>query len=237
MRIYSIYKATNIKNGKCYIGFDSNWPARQKEHKRDAVGSDLIFHKAIRKHGWDNFTWEVIYQSKDGDHTLNVMESYFISLYCSHVFSPNSNGYNMATGGGGTLGMVHTEATKRKISNSKKGKPSITERCICQYCSSEYSARQLAVHERACIMNPCKVPGYNHGKTNNYSVQRCKFCNVQFKTTGLYKHELTCSNNPDKVKLIYKTYNQPITTCEHCGKHGGIGLMKRYHHDNCKLKN
>ena len=29
---------------------------------------------------------------------------------------------------------------------------------------------------------------------------------------------------------------QPILTCPHCGKSGGISAMKRHHFDNCKMK-
>ena len=31
--IFSIYKATNLINDKCYIGFDSNWPNRKNIHE------------------------------------------------------------------------------------------------------------------------------------------------------------------------------------------------------------
>jgi hypothetical protein len=83
MSIYSIYRAKNIIDGKIYIGFDSNWPNRKKCHEKDSfnpksVNHNNIFHTAIRQHGPECFEWDVIYQSKDANHTLHEMESHFI---------------------------------------------------------------------------------------------------------------------------------------------------------------
>lgn len=94
MNIYSIYKATNKINGKIYIGYTNNFPRRQKNHKNYSIKTNSHFYNGIKKHGWDNFEWEIIYQSKDQAHTLNEMESYFISIYDSF-----HNGYNSTTGG------------------------------------------------------------------------------------------------------------------------------------------
>jgi group I intron endonuclease len=125
MNIYSIYKTLNKINGKIYIGFDSNWPRRKLEHKSHSKDNceTQILHKAIKKYGWDNFEWEVIYQSKDYEHCLNVMENYFIKEYKSF-----GDGYNMTKGGEGSLGnknwldKKHSNETKLKMSQSHKGK-------------------------------------------------------------------------------------------------------------------
>jgi len=99
--IYSIYRATNLITEKCYIGFDSNWPKRKSEHKSAAIRDKGFnkFYNSIKKYGWESFTWEVIYQSCDGLHCLNTMESYFISEYNSY-----HNGYNSTKGGESGLG-------------------------------------------------------------------------------------------------------------------------------------
>jgi group I intron endonuclease len=101
MIIYSIYKATNIITDKSYIGFDSHWPKRKSEHKSAAIRDTSYnkFYNAIKKYGWESFTWESIYQSTDGDHCLNTMESYFIVEYNSLA-----DGYNSTKGGESGLG-------------------------------------------------------------------------------------------------------------------------------------
>lgn len=122
-QIFSIYRATNIVNGKVYIGFDSNWPKRKDEHIWSAMrGYNITFYNAIRKYGEHNFTWDVIYQSSDGEHTKNTMEEFFIREHHSYIHFENSNGYNMTLGGEGTLGHVHSQLTKDKISESSVGK-------------------------------------------------------------------------------------------------------------------
>ena len=117
MNIYSIYKATNNINNKVYIGFDSNWPSRKNYHHYIHCNDEnplQIFYRALKKHGWDAFQWEVIYQSYDGTHTLKIMESFFIKEYNSYVWFEKSNGYNMTLGGEGTLGMRYSKKSKQK---------------------------------------------------------------------------------------------------------------------------
>ena len=117
--IYSIYKATNTINKKVYIGFDCNWPNRVYSHKsRSTEKNNIKFYNSIRKYGWDNFVWEVIYQSKDGEHTLNVMEPFFIKENNSF-----KKGLNSTLGGEGTLGRPTSKMTKSKIGKALKGKP------------------------------------------------------------------------------------------------------------------
>jgi len=123
MSIYTIYKSVNTKTGKVYIGFDSNWPNRVRIHKSASKNQDYKFYRAIRKYGWDNFEWSVIYQSKDKQHTLKEMESYFINEYNSM-----KNGYNSTLGGDGTFGHKVSDKTKKLISESNKvSKPQTPE--------------------------------------------------------------------------------------------------------------
>lgn len=119
MKIYSIYKSTNKISGKVYIGFDSNWPSRKKAHKLGYKKSKFKFHNAIKKYGWENFEWDIIYQSTDGNHCLNEMESHFINEYNSY-----KKGYNSTLGGEGALGLKRffSEETRKKMSDSHLGK-------------------------------------------------------------------------------------------------------------------
>jgi group I intron endonuclease len=131
VNIYTIYRATNTITNKVYIGFTSETLSRRSSgHKRDALleQSDAKFHKAIRKYGWDNFIFDVIYQAKEDlppkqSHTCKVMEDYFINEYNSL-----EDGYNSAPGGGAwpimkgedhpLYGVGHSDDTKKLLSRN-----------------------------------------------------------------------------------------------------------------------
>ena len=123
MNIYTIYKATNKINNKSYIGFTQEFKERIIGHKRDSEkynkdSSYRTFYAAIQKYGWENFTWEILYQSKELDHTKNEMENYFIEEYRTFLGYKDCKGYNMTLGGDGSHGRECNEQTRKKISNS-----------------------------------------------------------------------------------------------------------------------
>lgn len=122
MPIYSIYKVTNAVNSKVYIGYtERSVSTRWKEHQYAASkNSHNFIHQAIRKHGIENFICEIIYQSKDKDHTLTIMEPYFICEYNSD----GSGGYNLLSGGQPPpmSGKTHTSEAKAKMSFAKAGR-------------------------------------------------------------------------------------------------------------------
>jgi group I intron endonuclease len=119
MIIYSIYKVVNRINGKIYIGFDSDWPNRLIYHYYNSrsKSKNYYIYRAIRKYGWENFSFDLIYQSKDREYALKIMEPFFIKEYNSF-----ENGYNMTSGGEGTFGK------KQSLENKTKQSRLISER-------------------------------------------------------------------------------------------------------------
>ena len=115
MIIYSIYKFTNKHNGKIYIGFTKNFNKRLKSHLECKENDH--FHNALKKYGLSSFDYQIIYQSKDGYHTLNFMETHFIKEYDSYNF-----GYNLTLGGEGILGYKHNTDTIQKLKKDKTNK-------------------------------------------------------------------------------------------------------------------
>lgn len=119
--MYTIYKVKNKINDKIYIGFSKSFEQRIKYHKYFSLTkkSNFAFHKAIRKHGWDNFSWEIIYESWDKEHCSEIMEPFFIKEYNSF----GKYGYNMTIGGGGAKELKRsplTEEQKNTISEKTK---------------------------------------------------------------------------------------------------------------------
>jgi group I intron endonuclease len=98
--MYSIYKILNVKNGKVYVGYTgAEVHGYIREHFANARnGYAKLLYSAIRKHGEQNFSYEVLYQTIHKDHATD-MEKYFISQFNS--FCKTGLGYNVTFGGDG----------------------------------------------------------------------------------------------------------------------------------------
>lgn len=120
-KTYKIYKCVNNINGKIYIGYThKSIEKRIVEHKCASLrGSTFLIHKAIKKYGIKNFSWEVIFESFDKKYALEELEPYFIKEY--NCYYEDGFGYNMTFGGqGGMAGKVHNEGTKQKMRTARK---------------------------------------------------------------------------------------------------------------------
>lgn len=109
----SVYKITNLLDGKIYIGQSWDTKKRWADH-RDQVNLDSpqYIHRAIRKHGLDNFYFEVLVQTCC-QYCMDQLEEYFICLYNSHT---PSSGYNQKSGGSAGR---HSEESRKKMSESQ----------------------------------------------------------------------------------------------------------------------
>lgn len=115
-----VYIITNTVNNKKYIGITCRgYQERFKEHIHDALNSSKsILHNAIRKHGPEAFTVELL-ESDIPDDKIEEFEKYYIQKF--NTFYTDGFGYNMTEGGGGMAGYKHTPEARRKISEKLKG--------------------------------------------------------------------------------------------------------------------
>jgi group I intron endonuclease len=114
-----IYKATNLIDGKIYIGkyYQNNLYRRMQSHINSSKRPKYYLHRAMSFHGTDNFTWEIIdYASNQED--LKALEIKYIKQFNSF----GVGGYNMTKGGDGIHGFKHSEETKKKLSIINTGK-------------------------------------------------------------------------------------------------------------------
>lgn len=130
-----IYITTNLINNKKYIGkkvYDRN--------SKNYLGSGKILLKAIKKYGKENFKREIIEECNNSKE-LCLREKYWINFYNA---TKSREYYNISSGGDGgdwfsnaskekqekfkkikrlqQFGKKHSNETKKKISNSNKGK-------------------------------------------------------------------------------------------------------------------
>lgn len=120
IRIGVIYIATSNTSGKSYIGRDINSTERRNEHRREAYSKDsnaynTHFHNAIRKYGFDDFEWNILYKATED--MLNIAEMCAIYVYDTYY-----SGYNCTFGGEGSVGYRHTPTSIVKMSKPRSGK-------------------------------------------------------------------------------------------------------------------
>lgn len=103
------YCIKNIINNKKYIGITKKIPKKRfKEHIDNArwnKHSNIVFHKAIRKYGEENFEieWEKNYNYQCDWKELGEVEKYYIKKYNTFINLKDNHGYNMTLGGDGGI--------------------------------------------------------------------------------------------------------------------------------------
>ena len=125
MKNNTVYKLTNIKNNKVYIGSTTNLNGRLAFHKTNnnkSCGSNI--GNAIHEFGWSSFKVDILEMCETKEE-LKFLERKYIAEY-------NSNdslfGYNRNKGGGGVeVGTPRSEAHRQHMSEAAKGKPKSEE--------------------------------------------------------------------------------------------------------------
>ena len=121
MEIYNgkhcVYIHTNKINGKKYVGQTSSKP-EHRWNNGNGYKTQPYFYRAIQKYGWDNFDHEIIASNLTQEEADN-----FEILLINELNTINRDfGYNTCTGGR-TGGHIQTEETRKKMSETRKGKP------------------------------------------------------------------------------------------------------------------
>ena len=111
-----IYKYTS-PSGKSYIGQTINEESRKTQHRNSK--SKTAFANAIRKYGFDNMNYEVVFTVETKSERfvhgmLNCAEQHYIKEYDTF-----NHGYNLTSGGDANYSV--SEESRKKMSVSKKG--------------------------------------------------------------------------------------------------------------------
>ena len=111
-----IYCYTNKINGKKYVGQTINPEQRYNAHKSNYQNPNhteynSLIHKAFRKYGFNNFTYEVLVKGIDDINVLNELEIYYIKKFNCQT----PNGYNVEAGGKNCAKPKTLEHRKKEI--------------------------------------------------------------------------------------------------------------------------
>ena len=156
-------------NGKRYIGITSNERKRKSEHKHDHMNINCkkynyLFYRALRKYGWDNVKYEVLYRCDDYN-LIKQLEIFYIKKY--KTFQKDGYGYNCTLGGDGTLGYIYTDAHREKIRKTSTGriKSEKVKKLISEKLSGKNNPRFID-DINAYLSTPKTRTGFKHGLKN-----------------------------------------------------------------------
>jgi group I intron endonuclease len=138
MRLFVVYRITNIINNKFYIGSTKHFATRKREHiyaLNKKIHRNNYLQKAWNKYGQDSFKFEIL-EENIAQENLLIREQYYLDNLKSYI---REIGYNINPTAGSNLGFKmpksaiekirlantgkrHSEETRKKISEVQKGK-------------------------------------------------------------------------------------------------------------------
>jgi len=205
-----IYQIRNLVNAKAYVGKSCNIRRRFARHRsllRRNLHSNDHLQAAWNMYGELNFAFEVIELCEET--LLNEREIYWIAFIKCR--------YNHTAGGdGGAL----DEASLLKMAASLRGK---------KHSKSHKKAISAGLKGKP---RPQEVKDkISHSKTGEVKSSEHKR-----KISKTLKGRKLSLSTRAKMSETRKGRKQSTLVCPHCAKSGGTA-MRRWHFDNCKVKN
>lgn len=115
-----IYKITNVKTNKIYVGSAQLIERRWRKHKESLRANrhhNIHLQSSWNKHGSETFVFEVIEEVKKDEDLLTAEQKWLDATGCYD----RSIGYNICPAAGSPLGREVTPETRAKISKAIKG--------------------------------------------------------------------------------------------------------------------
>lgn len=205
---YSVYCFTNKINNKKYIGLTYDIERRYKQHKGGRSRA-VVFCLAIKKYGFDNFTFEVL----KTDLTLDEAKS-FERLQVSTLNTMVPSGYNRTEGGDSSV--RHTKETIEKIIEKNRIWRLSNEHPMKGRRHSEKTKKLLRESALKRTNRPSGVNHWNYGKETKESTKEKMRIKQALGNNGFAKKVVDLNTNIvysciSEAKLVYNISHSTIS--------------------------
>lgn len=188
---YKIYKHTNVKNKKVYIGITKQEPKRRWQNGIGYIDNDY-FYKSIKKNGWDNFKHEILYENL----TKEQAQEKEIELIAYYKSNDRNYGYNISKGGetgeenfNKKFGKDNHKSRRIRVLDAK------TNKIIKIYESQTQAALELGINRKGITKN-CL------GQSKTYKGYIFEYDDCNFIKPQKYKPGKHPNHRTTKVKCI-----------------------------------
>lgn len=214
-----IYLIKNRLNSKAYVGMTKRslkqcW----REHIRNArVNKDeMLIYSAIRKYGPEAFEVSMLQECTTIEEMKNA-EPRWIEKLGTHASL--GCGYNMTFGGEGISGYRHTEKTKKKMSEMRRGKKFGP--------MSEETKRNISKARKGLGTGPrLHVRGWHHSEEARTKISESQYVRVvQYDMSGNYVATYDSMIAAEKATGIMR---QGISRCCRFSRRSTKGFRFRY---------
>lgn len=155
-----IYKITNVKNKKVYIGQSINLRKRIRDHKNELRKNkhrNVMLQRIYNKYGENIFVYEILEECEAEQ--LDSKEIFWIDFFGAN---DRIYGYNFESGGNRLK--KHHEETITKISNSRKGKHSGKDHYL-------YGKKMTEENRIKLTLNKVPARGESHPMYGKFGVE------------------------------------------------------------------
>jgi group I intron endonuclease len=217
-----IYKHTNRKNGKVYVGKTIQVDNLERRFRHsdptyNSYKSCTVFYRALKKHSWESFDTEIIMGCLDEEYSRKMEEFY---IKANNSIAPN--GYNSVELHSGVV--IFTDEVRKKISDSRKEYYANLEEKPVAWNRKEH----ITVDGVEC----------KHCPQCDKAKPLVEFCNNKSSWDGLWRYCRDCHQERYETKYQGKNNLSPEEfkkSYENRQKNVSAGVLKAYE-DNPALR-
>lgn len=217
---HTLYRTTNLVNGKIYVGVHST------DNPDDGyLGSGTALKRALKKYGKNSFLKEVIFVFDDRS-AAYLKEREIVD----DAFVRNLGTYNLTRT---ATGREQTEETKQAISRKTQGRGRGIKLTLEHRMAISAGNKGKIKSDETRL----KLSIAHSGKTHQPMSAETKMkISATTKGTNNPMHKKGGHSEESKKKMSVSARMREQITCPYCRKSGSNNAMKQWHFNNCKLK-